>query len=173
MTCCFCRPGLCLRATGFSFFFHATDLQINFNSQFMMRNFWAHVPSTVLCPRYAFLLPRKPTPGVSFLCIFYTFFPIWGCNIENWGRGFNSLSLLGGPIYTLKVLAQGQKTGWEWEGRTKVGFSIIVFNLNEMCETWQTRSHSKWLIAINKIINSWVPLFSNQVYSPDVSVKKK
>lgn len=121
MTCCFRRPGLCFRATGFSFFFHATDLQMNFNSQFMVRNFWAHVPSTVLCSRLAFLPPRKPAPGVSYLGIFYTFLNL-GMEYRGVGQGIQFTFATWGPIYTLEVFSE--RPG-DWLGVGRENKSLI------------------------------------------------
>ena len=145
---------------------------MNFNSQFMVRNFWAHIPRSMLCPRHVLLPPGKPALGVFYLGIFYTFI-IFGMEHSGLEQGlhfhFDHLGInlyFGGFYQNARRLVESGKREWKL-----TSFSIIVFNVHEMCETWQTWSHSKWIIATNKIISSRGPLFSNQVvHNPDIPV---
>lgn len=78
LTCCFCRPGLCFRATAFSSFFHASDLQMNFKQPVHGETLLSSCSQ--VCALFQTCLPSTQETSSWYLSvseIFYFFFRVF------------------------------------------------------------------------------------------------
>ena len=141
VTCCFCRPGLCFRATAFSSLFHTSDLQMNFKQSVHGEELLSSCSQGCALCQTCLPSTQETSSCVSYWGVFYTLFSILRKGYKGQDRGFRSTLATRGPFYTFGSFTEMPGVGRE----KKTWFSILIVNVNEKCEPWQVQLYSEWI----------------------------